>query len=181
MIHSLRGNQMRKASVIIECIILALGVLLSAQGTFKVYQLSSKYAPLFLLALLGIIFIAILIIFMKKKFTYILGIGFIMFYVVFAGFGFIVCEVNAARIRRLDYYEEKTVELEIDGETYEWTGEAFYDSMDLEPLDVGGKETCFVVDGEKRDISFVYVMPGDEDTIYYEIYSGATGDYLIMR
>lgn len=172
---------MRKTSVIIECIILAFGVLLSIQGTFKAAQLSSKYVPFFLFAILGIAFIALLIFFMKRKFTFILGIGFIIFYMVFAGFGYIVCELNAARIRRLNYYEGKTVRLEIDDESYAWTGEAFYNSKELEPLDVGENEAYFVVNGEKKRVSFVYVMPGEDKTIYYEIYSGATGDYLIMK
>ena len=172
---------MRKTAVIIECIILAFGVLLSMQGTFKVARLSSKYVPLFLFAVLGIVFLAILLFFMKRKFTFILGIGFIIFYMVFAGYGYIVCEVNAARIRRLNDYEGKTITLEIDDESYAWTGEAFYNSKNLEPLDVGGNEAYFVVNGEKKRVSFVYVMPGEDKTIYYEIYGGATGDYLIMK
>lgn len=171
---------MRKTSVIIECIILALGSLLSIQGTLKAYRLSSEYAPLFLFALLGIIFIAVLLIFIKRRFTYILGVGFIIFYVIFAGFGYIVCNVNAARIRRVRYYEGKTVELQIDGKSYAWTGEAFYKFKDLEPMDVSEREAYFVVDGEKTQINFVYVMPGEDDTIYYEFYGGSTGDYLIM-
>lgn len=172
---------MRKKLVIIECIILALGVFISAQGTVKAAKLSSKYVPLFLFAVLGAALIATLIFLIKKKYTFILGIGFILFYLVFAGFGFIVCEVNAARIRRLNYYEGKAVSLEIDDESYDWTGEAFYNSRDLEPMDVGERNAFFVVDGEKKHISFVYIMPGDDKTIYYEIYGGATGDYLVMK
>ena len=118
---------------------------------------------------------------LKKKFTFILGIGFIILYVVFAGYGYIVCEMNAARIKRLNYYEGKAVNLEIDDKSYAWTGEAFYNSHDLEPLDVGGNDAYFVVNGERKRVNFIYVMPGDDKTIYYEIYGGATGDYLIMR
>lgn len=172
---------MKKIAVIIECIILALGVILSFQGTLKAVQRSVKYAPYFLLALLGIAFIVILIRLIKKNLTYLLGIGFIVLYLVFAGSGYFVCELNAARIRRLDYYEDKTVWLEIDDDSYVWTREAFYNSEELEPLDVGMKNAYFVVNGDKKRVSYVYVMPGDDDTIYYEIYGGATGDYLIMR
>ena len=172
---------MRKALTIIECVILALGVLLSFQGTMKAALLSDKYVPYFLFAVLGIAFIVILICLIKKRLTYLLGIGFILFYMIFAGFGYVVCEMNAARIKRLDYYKDKTVWLEIDGESYAWTRETFYNSEELEPLDVGGSETYFVVDGNKKRVSYVYVMPGEDDTIYYEIYGGATGDYLIMR
>ena len=172
---------MRKTSVIIECIILAFGIILSIQGTLKAANLSSKYYPYFIFAVLGIAFIVILVKLMKKRFTFLLGIGFIMFYMIFAGFGYIVCEMNAARIKRLNYYKDKDVSLEIDGESYEWTKEAFYNSENLEPLDVGGNEAYFVVNGDRNRVSFVYVMPGEDDTIYYEIYGGATGDYLIMK
>lgn len=172
---------MRKAVVIIECIILALGVFLSVQGTLKASILSAKYLPYFLFAVLGIAFIVILIKLMKKRFAFFLGIGFIIFYLIFAGLGYFTCEINAARIKRLNYYKDKEVTLEIDGDSYEWTKEAFYNSESLEPLDVGGNEAYFVVNGDKKRISFVYVMPGEDDIVYYEIYGGATGDYLIMK
>ncbi len=172
---------MRKIPVIIECIILAFGVLLSIQGTAKAAQLSDKYVPYFLFAVLGIAFIAVLICLIKKKLTFVLGIGFILFYMVFAGFGYIVCEMNAARIKRLSYYEGKTVTLEMDSGSYAWTGEAYYRSEELEPLDVSMNEAYFVINGEKRRVSFVYVMPGEDNTIYYEIYGGASGDFLIMK
>ena len=42
-------------------------------------------------------------------------------------------------------------------------------------------EAYFVINGEKRRVSFVYVMPGEDNTIYYEIYGGASGDFLIMK
>ena len=100
---------MRKALVIIESIILSLGVIISFQGTLKAALLSSKYIPYFLFAVLGIAFIVILIRLIKKKLTYLLGIGFIVFYLIFAGFGYVVCEMNAGRLKRLDYYEDKMV------------------------------------------------------------------------
>ena len=141
---------MRKVLTIIECVILALGVLLSFQGTLKAVMLSGKYLPYFLFAVLGIAFIVILILLIKKRLTYLLGIGFILFYMVFAGFGYAVCEMNASRMKRLDYYEDKTVWLVIDGESYAWTREACYNSEDLEPLDVGGSDAYFVVNGDKK-------------------------------
>ena len=54
-------------------------------------------------------------------------------------------------------------------------------SITLEPLDVSMNEAYFVINGEKRRVSFVYVMPGEDNTIYYEIYGGASGDFLIMK
>ena len=172
---------MRKTSVIIECNILALGVILSIQGTLKAAQLSSKYVPYYLFAVLGIAFIVILISLIKKRFTFLLGIAFILFYLIFAGFGYIVCEMNAARIKRVNYYKDKTISLEIDGDYYAWTGEAYYNSAELKPLDVSEDQAYFIINGDKRQVSFVYLMPGEDDTVYYEIYGGATGDFLIMK
>lgn len=172
---------MRKTVVIIECIILALGVILSIQGTLKASMLSAKYIPYFLFAVLGIVFISILIALIKKRFTFFLGIGFIWVYLIFAGFGYIVCEQNAARIRRLNYYDGRDVRLYVDEELYEWTGEAFYQSRDLEPVDISDKGGYVTIDGDRRNVGFVYAMPGEDDTFYYEIYGGSTGDYLIMK
>ena len=73
---------MRKVLTIIECVILALGVLLSFQGTLKAVLLSGKYVPYFLFAVLGLAFIVILIRLIKKRLTYLLGIGFILFYLI---------------------------------------------------------------------------------------------------
>ena len=71
---------MRKRTVIIECVILALGVILSVLGTVKAAKLSDKYIPYFLIALAGVILIVILLCLIKKRFTFLLGIGFIVFY-----------------------------------------------------------------------------------------------------
>ena len=71
---------MRTRSAIIESIILGIGVLLSIQGTAKAVGYSSSYIPYFALAALGIVFIVILILLRKKKFTFLLGIGFIVVY-----------------------------------------------------------------------------------------------------
>ena len=171
---------MRKTLTIIECIILAFGTVLSFQGALKASVLSASYIPYFLFTALGIAFIVILICFRKKRFTFLLGIGFIVFYLFFAGFGYIVCEMNAARIKRLNYYKDKDVILYIGEDRYSWTGEGFYQSEDLRPLDVTSDKACIFINDEKRDVHFVYVMPGDDDTVYYEIYGGATGDYLVM-
>ena len=89
--------------------------------------------------------------------------------------------MNAARIKRLNYYTGKTVLLDIGDEHYMWTGEAFYGSSDLTPVNVEDKQASIFIDGNERNVSFVYVLPGEDDTVYYEIYGGATGDYLIME
>ncbi len=171
---------MRTRSAIIESIILGIGVLLSIQGTAKAIGYSSSYIPYFALAALGIVFIVILILLRKKKFTFLLGIGFIVVYLYVAGFGYIVCVQNAMRMRRLEYYEGKEIELTIGDDRYVWTGEAYYRSADLRPVDVSDEGAFVTIEGETRSVSFVYEMPGNDDTVYYEIYSGSTGDFLVM-
>ena len=83
-------------------------------------------------------------------------------------------------MRRLGYYEGKAIEITIGEDRYVWTGEAYYRSADLEPVDVRDKDASITIDGEPGSVSFVYAKPGEDDTIYYEIYSGSTGDYLVM-
>ena len=171
---------MRTKAAIIESIILGIGVLLSIQGTAKAVGYSSSYIPYFALAALGIVFIVILILLRKKKLNFLLGIGFIVVYLYVAGFGYIVCVQNAARMWRLGYYEGKAIEITIGEDRYVWTGEAYYRSTDLEPVDVRDKDASITIDGEPGSVSFIYAKPGEEDTIYYNIYSGSTGDYLVM-
>ena len=171
---------MRTKAAIIESIILGIGVLLSIQGTAKAVGYSDSYIPYFSLAALGIVFIVILILLRKKKLNFLLGIGFIVVYLYVAGFGYIVCVQNAARMRRLGYYEGKAIEITIGEDRYVWTGEAYYRSADLEPVDVRDKDASITIDGEPGSVSFIYAKPGEDDTIYYNIYSGSTGDYLVM-
>lgn len=92
---------MRTAPVIIDGMILAVGVIVSVMGTLKAVQFSSQFVPYFLFTVLGIALIAVLILLIKKKFTFILGTGFILFYLAAAGFGYIMCERNVARIKSL--------------------------------------------------------------------------------
>lgn len=39
------------------------------------------------------------------------------------------------------------------------------------------KKAYLAVDDEKRAVGFIFVMPGDDDTAYYEIHNG----YLVME
>ena len=174
-------DSMKKRLTVIECIILAIGVLLSILGTVKAVKQSDAYIPYFLFAVLGIAFIVILICLIKKRFTFLAGIGFIVFYLIFAGFGYIVCEVNATRLKRLSYYKDKEVRLVIGSDEYAWTGEAVFSSKDLTPLDVRKDNAVFKSGNEKLNVGFVYYKPGENDTVYYEFSSGATGNYMVMR
>jgi uncharacterized membrane protein YgdD (TMEM256/DUF423 family) len=171
----------RKKITIIECIILVIGVLLSIEGTAKAVMHSSSYIPYFGFAALGIVFIILLIVLRKKRFTFIAGICMIVFYLIFAGFAYIVCLTNAARMKRLEYFEGKEVYVLIDDEKFVWTGEGFYRSENMIAVDVRDKSAVFSVDGDTTAISFLYELPGDDDTVYYMIYGGSTGDYLVMH
>lgn len=172
---------MSKRLTIAECIILIIGVMISISGTIKAVSYSTSYIPYFAFAVLGIVFTVVLFILRSKRFTFLAGIGMIFFYLIFAGFAYIVCSVNAQRMRRLEYYSGKEVVLYIGDDRYDWTGEGFYQSENLEPVDVSDKDAYVTIDGEVRNEKFVYMMPGDENTVYYDIYSGCTGDYLVME
>lgn len=172
---------MSKRLTIAECIILIIGVMISIQGTIKAVRYSKYYIPYFAFAVLGIVFITVLFILRSKRFTFLAGIGLIVSYMIFAGFGYIVCIANAQRMRRLEYYTGKEVVLYIGEDRYDWTGEGFYQSENLKPVDVSDKDAYVSIDSEIRDVSFIYVMPDDENTLYYEIYGGSTGDYLVMK
>ncbi len=170
---------MGKKLTIIECIILALGVLLSIQGTAKAVSHSTSYIPYYGFALLGIVFIVVLILLRKKKKAFLLGIGMVVVYAIVAGFAYLVCVANASRMRHLESYENKTVTAAIGDEQYAWNGEAYYQAGNLSPVDVRDKGACVTIDGEKRDLQFIYVIPGEDNVFYYDYYSD--GGYLVME
>ena len=172
---------MRTRLTIAECIILVFGVILSITGTVKAVKLSSSYIPYFGFAVLGIAFAVVLFILRKKRFTFLAGIGMIAAYLIVAGFAYIVCTVNATRMRHLLFYEGKIIVMTIDDKHYVWNGEGYYNSSDLKPVDVSEQNAFLSVDGENKELSFVYMNPGDEDTVYYEISGRNTGEYLVME
>ncbi len=172
---------MGKRVTIFECIILAIGVLMSICGTVKAVKHSTTYIPYFGFALLGVIFIAVLILLRKKKMTFLLGIGMIVIYAIVAGFACIVCVVNATRLRHLEYYENQVITAKIGEDEYLWNGEAVYNPEQMESVDVRDKGAVIFINGETRDLSFIYVIPGDDTTVYYELYSSGTGEYLVMK
>ena len=112
------GNSERKQPVylftIIEVLILIFGVISSLSSTVKTLKYTNKYIWCFAFAVLGLVFIAILIFNIKKKLIWLLGIALILLYLIIAGFGAIVCELNSARLNRLSYYKGKSVEVKID-------------------------------------------------------------------
>ena len=180
------GNSEGKKAVslftIIEIMILVFGVISSISSTVKTLKYTNKYVWCFAFAVLGVVFIAVLIYNIKKKLIWLLGIGLIFIYLIVAGYGAIVCELNSARLNRLSYYKGKSVEVKIDDVIYEWDGQSVtYDSRELtyisESLE-GNHAIHILVDGEEKKNN-ILINP-DNDTIYLEITGGGTGIYLIL-
>ena len=82
---------MKKALVIFECIILLIGTLLSVTATFSAVSYSSEYIPYFFFGVMGFAFIFSLLRQIDKTSSVFMGFGFIMIYLVLAGFGYIIC------------------------------------------------------------------------------------------
>ena len=91
---------MRKALLIIECIILAFGVFMSFTGTFGAVQVSSKFAPYFLFTLLGIVFLVILYKCGEKQYAATLGFVLVILYLIFAGYGYLACSLESRKIKK---------------------------------------------------------------------------------
>ena len=165
---------------IIEIVILAFGVFLSLQSTFKIMAFTTRYAWCFAFAAVGVALIAVLIINIRRKKIWILGIFFIIFYVYFAGFGAFICEINASRLKIVNYYKEQGVSAEIVGVSYEWDRESVtYDPTNLEYLDPSIEPEQKIVIGDEERRVCVYKGP-DPNAIYLEVYGGGTGIYLIL-
>ena len=168
---------------IIEILILIFGVILSISSTVKPLKYTNKYIWCFSFAVLGVVFILVLIFNIKKKLIWLLGIALILLYLIIAGFGAIVCEMNSARLNRLSYYKGKSVEVKIDDVVYEWDGQSVtYDPRELtyisESLD-GDHKIRILVDGEEKKNN-ILINPNN-DNIYLEITGGGTGIYLILE
>ena len=91
---------MRKALLIIECIILAFGVFMSFTGTLGAAEVSSKFAPYFLFTLLGIAFLVILYKCWEKEFAAALGFVMVILYLIFAGYGYLACSLESRKIKK---------------------------------------------------------------------------------
>ncbi|MCR4695950.1 MAG: hypothetical protein K5654_01410 [Lachnospiraceae bacterium] len=177
-----KENKKRGVSIlgIFEILILLLGVAISIRTTIKPLHYTTKYVWCFGIALIGLVFIAILIILLKKRFVWLIGALLIFIYIYVAGFGAIVCEVNAGRLKRVSWYEGKEVIAVLDDTTYVWDGKSvIYNSSDLEILDKSRLKTCEItVDGESRNCE-IYKEP-DPRHIFLEVESSSTGIYFVL-
>ena len=171
---------MRKILLAIECVILALGVIISTQGTIEAVRFSNSYIPYFGLALLGVAFVALLIYFREKRLSWLIGVFMIVVYLFAGGAGYFNCTLNAGRLKRLENYKGKKVIACVGDTCYRWTGEVSYSGDGLEPRMMESLATITVGNDSER-LTYYFVDPADPDTIYYQIYGGATGDYLILK
>jgi len=176
---------LKRIIVIIECVALGCGVIVSFAGTNEAVQYSDSYKPYYLYAVLGIVFIVVLAKLWKKRLTIYLGIVMISVYFLFAGFhGYGNCYFAAERMECLSRYEGATVTMALDGATYEWKGEMFTDTREeLESVSLTGRDFSIKVDGKTTDANHqVYVKSEKPDNLYYEIYDkGVEGIYLVME
>ena len=165
---------------IIEVLILAFGILLSISSTLKPLPYTLRYVWCFACVLLGIAMIAVLIVLIRKRFIWLLGFAFIIIYLFAAGSGAITCELNASRLRRVDYFRGKEVVATINDTTYKWDGESVsYDRSNLEVIDYSTLEKAGItIDGKKSSYAMLRCM--DSPDIALEVYGGATGIFLIL-
>ena len=165
---------------IIESLILAFGVLLSISSTVKPLPYTLRYAWCFVFALLGIAMIAVLIVLIRRRFVWLLGFAFIIIYLFAAGSGAITCELNAGRLKRVDYFRSKEIIAVINDTTYTWDGESVsYDRSNFEDIDYSTLERVNVtIDGERS--SYALLQCTDSPDIAIEVYGGATGIFLIL-
>ena len=162
--------------------VLVFGIVLSVTSTLKPLKYSKAYVWYFGFAVEGVVFIVLLLVLLRKRFAGLLGLVLVFIYLFTAGFGAMLCEVNAMRLGRLKYYESKTITATIDGVDYEWDQKSVtYNSENLKYWDELQEESKYAiyVDGEKRNLG-IYVSDKDEN-IYIEIYPGGTGMYLILE
>lgn len=164
---------------IFEIIVLALGVIISISATIKPLKYTNKYAWCFVFAVIGLVFIIVLAKNLKKRYAWLLGACLIFVYIFVAGFGAIVCEVNASRLRQLSYYEGKNVYTYVNDVRYEWDGESVtYDPSGFvplrEPLEfrVGDESKTF--EETPPDLTEQYLADGKFLTMmpYYEMSDG---------
>ena len=165
---------------VIEMIILAFGVAMSLSSTIKVLRVTDKYIWCFVFAAVGFLLIVILAVNIRKKYTWLAGIIFIVFYLFFAGYGAFVCELNASRIKKVEYYSEQGVTAEVGDVSYEWDRESVtYNPDGLEYLDESVEPYQKIRIGEEERKLCIYTG-SDPNVIYIEVYSGGTGIFLIL-
>ncbi len=168
---------------IFEICVLAFGLAMSVSSTIKPLKYTLDYLWCFAFPLLGVALIVPMVLLIKKRYVWIIGALFIIFYLYVGGFGAIVCELNYSRLHRVSFYEGKQISAEIGGQIYRWDGESVtYDGENLNYLNNSGNrgdDIVLFVDGEETE-GMLYESTVDKN-YYMLIYGGGTGIYLILR
>lgn len=166
---------------IFEILILLLGIFLSFSSTIKPLKYTLKYMWSFSFTILGLIFVVIMIILIRKKFVSLIGIGLILVYMFVAGFGVVVCEMNAVRMQKISVFEGKEVVLTIDDSFYKWDGKSVsYDPSNMEYVGISGlteKTILCTVDGESKKFG-IYLDSQQREVYYIEISPSGAGIFL---
>ena len=166
---------------IFEILILLLGIFLSFSSTIKPLKYTLKYMWGFSFTILGLIFVVIMIILIRKKFVSLIGIGLILVYLFVAGFGAVVCEMNAVRMQKISVFEGKEVVLTIDDSFYTWDGKSVsYDPSNMEYVGISGsteKTILCTVDGESKKFG-IYLDSQQREVYYIEISPSGAGIFL---
>ena len=100
---------MRKALLIIECIILTFGGVMSFTGTLAAAKVSSRFVPYFLFTLLGIVLLVILYKCWEKEFAATLGFLMIILYLILGGYGYLKCMLGSRKIQKERYDAQQSV------------------------------------------------------------------------
>lgn len=137
-----------------------------------------------MIAVLGVLFVGILVFLRKKKFVVILGIVLILIYFVVASSVFLKCILDADDMSFLKRYEGKKITLCVGDEIFEWNGEAFFGkTRDFEVIKLDGQENYCKINGEKQSIYYARRKPGDPDSVYCQMHgiSDYQGLVLVRR
>ena len=169
---------------IFETLILLLGAVCSVKSTIKPIKYTLDYLWCFGFPILGIVFVAIMIIFIRKRYVILIGMALIFIYIFVAGFGAIVCEVNYMRLKTVSYFKDKEVVLTVDDSTYKWDGKSVsYNPENMEYVDDSGSNgktyTCKVSGDTYKHA--IYSDTQQKDVYYLEISSSGTGIYLRLE
>ena len=168
-----RNSQTKRSRIPwLEILILFVGVIWSAVGTASTFEYSNDYIWCLGFVALGLAFIMMLI-FIRKSWMEIVGLGLILIYMVTAGLGYMFCVVYRTRMHRLYQYRDKEVVVNVSGDRYVWDHESYEIGM-KDKKKVGNAQV--IIDG--KEVSFEVFASGDHEYVYVEYFSDAAEEYM---
>ena len=168
-----RNAQTKKARIPwIEIIILFIGVIWSAVGTASTFEYSNDYIWCLGFVAMGLAFIMILI-FFRRSWMEIVGLGLILIYLVSAGLGYMFCVVYRTRMKRLYSYRDKEVVVNVSGDRYVWDHESYEIGM-KDKKKVEGAEVT--IDG--KESTFEVYANEEHEYVYVAYFSDVAEEYM---